>query len=86
MSVTPERRFSPLSTDDTSDQFDEVGTLLSDVVAESVDWLWEGRIPLGKLTVTDGDPGTGKSTLTIDLAARVSTGREMPIPKEVSEE
>ena len=63
----------------------EVGTLLSEVVEESVEWLWEGRIPLGKLTVIDGDPGTGKSALTIDLAARVSTGRDMPTPKEASE-
>jgi putative DNA primase/helicase len=73
----------PLSSEDTPDEFDEVGTLLSDVVEESVEWLWEGRIPLGKLTVIDGDPGTGKSALTIDLAARVSTGRQMPTPKEV---
>jgi hypothetical protein len=72
----------PSSSADTSAQLDEVGTLLSDVVEESVEWLWEGRIPLGKLTVIDGDPGTGKSALTTDLAARVSTGREMPIPKE----
>jgi len=72
------------STADTPDQFDDVGTLLSDVVEESVEWLWEGRIPLGKLTVIDGDPGTGKSALTTDLAARVSTGREMPIPKEAN--
>lgn len=73
----------PSSTADTPDQFDDVGTLLSDVVEESVEWLWEGRIPLGKLTVIDGDPGTGKSALTADLAARVSTGRQMPTPKEV---
>ena len=73
----------PSSTADTPDQFDDVGTLLSDVVEESVEWLWEGRIPLGKLTVIDGDPGTGKSALTTDLAARVSTGRQMPTPKEV---
>jgi hypothetical protein len=75
----------PSSAADTPDQFDEVGTLLSDVVEESVEWLWEGRIPLGKLTVIDGDPGTGKSALTTDLAARVSTGREMPTPKEANE-
>jgi hypothetical protein len=73
------------SVADTSDEFDDVGTFLSDVVEESVEWLWEGRIPLGKLTVIDGDPGTGKSTLTIDLAARVSTGRDMPTPKEAGE-
>jgi putative DNA primase/helicase len=75
----------PSPTADTPNQFDDVGTLLSDVVEESVEWLWEGRIPLGKLTVIDGDPGTGKSALTTDLAARVSTGREMPNPKETSE-
>jgi DNA polymerase I-like protein with 3'-5' exonuclease and polymerase domains len=64
------------------DQPDEesvpVGTLLADVSAESVEWLWERRIPLGKITVLDGDPDNGKSVLTTDLAARVTTGRPMP--------
>jgi putative DNA primase/helicase len=51
-----------------------VGTLLSEVSPETVEWLWEGRIPKGKLTVIEGDPGTGKSLLTMYLAACVSTG------------
>jgi hypothetical protein len=51
---------------------------LSDVVSERVDWLWPGRIPLGKLTVLEGDPKTGKSTAAIDFAARVSTGSPFP--------
>jgi hypothetical protein len=51
---------------------------LSDVAPERVSWLWPGRIPLGKLILLDGDPGLGKSTITMDLAARVSTGRAMP--------
>ncbi len=51
---------------------------LSDVLPERLEWLWAGRIPLGKITVIDGDPGLGKSTVTIDLAARVSTGSRMP--------
>lgn len=51
---------------------------LSDVAPAAVEWLWPGRIPFGRLTVLDGDPGTGKSALTNDLAARVSTGRAMP--------
>jgi hypothetical protein len=54
------------------------GILLSEVEQEQVEWLWQGRIPLGKLCILDGDPGLGKSTITLDLAARVSTGREMP--------
>jgi putative DNA primase/helicase len=55
-----------------------VGIMLSEVQAETVEWLWERRIPLGKITVLDGDPGLGKSVLTTDLAARVTTGRAMP--------
>jgi DNA polymerase I-like protein with 3'-5' exonuclease and polymerase domains len=56
----------------------QVGTLLADVQAETVEWLWERRIPLGKITVLDGDPDNGKSVLTTDLAARVTTGNPMP--------
>ncbi|MCU1612775.1 MAG: hypothetical protein JWO98_315 [Frankiales bacterium] len=51
---------------------------LADVAPERVSWLWPGRLPLGKLVVVDGDPSTGKSTLTLDLAARVSTGSPWP--------
>ena len=56
----------------------EVGTLMSEVEAETVEWLWGSRIPLGKLTILDGDPGLGKSVITMDLAARVTTGASFP--------
>ena len=51
---------------------------LSDVEPEEVSWLWPGRIALGKLTLLDGDPGQLKSTIALDIAARVTTGRPMP--------
>ncbi len=51
---------------------------MANVEPERVRWLWRGRIPLGKLTIIDGDPGLGKSVITCDLAARVSSGRAMP--------
>jgi len=51
---------------------------LADVIPEPVHWLWEGRIPYGKLTIIDGDPGTGKSHLTLEIAARVSRGQPLP--------
>ena len=57
---------------------DEHGTLLSNVKSKQLHWLWEKRIPRGKLTTLDGDPGLGKSLLTLDLAARITTGRPMP--------
>jgi putative DNA primase/helicase len=41
-------------------------------------WLWPGRIPLGTITLLDGDPGLGKSLLTLDLVARVTRGAAMP--------
>jgi hypothetical protein len=49
-----------------------------DITPVRIAWLWRGRIPLGKITILDGDPGLGKSLLTIDIAARLSTGRSMP--------
>ncbi len=53
-------------------------TFLSEVETQQVDWLWPGRIPLGKITILDGDPGMGKSLLSIFVAACVSTGQPMP--------
>jgi len=55
-----------------------VGVLLSEIERERVEWLWPGRIPLGKLTVLDGDPGLGKSTLALAIASRVTTGAVFP--------
>jgi hypothetical protein len=57
---------------------DLVLTTMSDVAPEKVRWLWMGRIPLGKLTVLEGDPKGGKSTMALDLMARVSTAGVMP--------
>jgi putative DNA primase/helicase len=53
-------------------------TIAANVVPQKVRWIWKGRIPQGKQTVLDGDPGLGKSLLSLDLAARVSQGRAMP--------
>src|SRR5579872_1477961 len=54
------------------------GVLAVDVVAAPTEWLWPGRIPCGAITLLDGDPGLGKSLITLDLAARVSRGGAMP--------
>jgi len=52
--------------------------LAADVEPAAVRWLWPGYVPLGKLAFLDGDPGLGKSLITLDLAARVTRGRPMP--------
>jgi len=51
---------------------------LSDVEPQPVRWMWKGYLPLGKLVVVDGDPGLGKSTVLLDIAARLTTARPMP--------
>lgn len=55
---------------------------LSDVPLEAITWLWDGRLPNGKLVILDGDPGLGKSTITLDIAARVTRGAAMPLADE----
>jgi hypothetical protein len=55
------------------------GMLLSDVLdGDGMEWLWPGRIPSSSLTILERDPGLGKTLLALDLAARWTTGREMP--------
>ncbi len=51
---------------------------LSEVEPEQVDWLWPGRIARGKPTLLIGDPGLGKSFVTLDLAARVTRQSAWP--------
>src|SRR6266481_4702369 len=51
---------------------------VSEFVCGSVEWLWSNWLPQGKLVILDGDPGLGKSLITLDLCARLSTGRSMP--------
>jgi AAA domain-containing protein len=55
-----------------------VTTLLADVEPETVAWFWPGRLAFGKLNIIDGDPDQGKSSLTLDLAACITTGRPLP--------
>jgi hypothetical protein len=57
---------------------EEIGRLLSGVEPEKVTWLWPSWLALGKLALMDGDPGLGKSAMTLDLAARVSVGKVFP--------
>jgi hypothetical protein len=49
-----------------------------DVTTRRVEWLWRGRIPYGKVTIFDGQPGQSKSSVALDIAARLTHGRVMP--------
>jgi hypothetical protein len=51
---------------------------LADLAPTRLEWLWPGRLAVGKLTLLDGDPDQGKSMLTLDWAARLTTARAWP--------
>jgi hypothetical protein len=50
----------------------------SSVKTRKVEWAWAKRFPMGKVSIIEGDPGDGKSVLTVDLVARWSSGTPMP--------
>jgi RecA-family ATPase len=50
----------------------------ADIEPERIRRLWGNYLFLGKVTVIDGDPGLGKSTAMVDIAARVTTHQPMP--------
>ena len=54
-------------------------TKMSDIVPEKIRWLWPGRIALGRVTLLAGDPGLGKSLVTLAVAAAVSRGMAWPL-------
>ena len=62
-----------------------VGVVLAGVREEKIEWLWDQRIPLGAITVLDGDPKTGKSLLTIELISRITKGTPLPGSTERTE-
>jgi len=51
---------------------------LADVAPETVRWLWRPYIPIGKLTLLEGDPGIGKSWCSLAIATAVSQGTMLP--------
>ncbi|HEY7117512.1 MAG TPA: AAA family ATPase [Tepidisphaeraceae bacterium] len=51
---------------------------VADIPPERVEWLSMSRLAVGKITVLDGDPGLGKSTVTLDWAAKLTRGENLP--------
>jgi putative DNA primase/helicase len=51
---------------------------MSDVAPEDVNWLWDPFIARGNLTMLDGDPGLGKSHVTLAIATALSNGELLP--------
>lgn len=45
---------------------------------QPITWLWDGWLPAGKLSILAGDSGTGKTTLSLGLAAALTSGGKWP--------
>ncbi|MHB1588184.1 MAG: AAA family ATPase [Metallibacterium scheffleri] len=61
---------------ETADRVELVSA--ADLKPEPIRWLWPGWLARGKLHVLAGAPGTGKTTLALDIAACVTSGRALP--------
>lgn len=57
--------------------------LYSNVTSTNVDWLWYPYIPFGKITLLQGDPGSGKSTLMLNIISSISNGGYSPDGRKI---
>jgi hypothetical protein len=73
--VNPDAHARPGSAEDAAAPSGLATTCLAGVRARPVKWLVDGVIPLGKLVMFAGDGGHGKTTLTLELAACLTTNR-----------
>lgn len=58
---------------------------MNDVISKDVDWLFYPYIPYGKMTIVQGDPGEGKTTFVLQLAALLSIGAPLPCQTQRNE-
>ena len=54
---------------------------MNEVEATETQWLWYPYIPFGKITVIQGDPGDGKTTVVLAIAAALTTATALPESK-----
>lgn len=49
-----------------------------DIKSKEIKWLWYPYIPYGKITIVQGDPGEGKTTLVLNIISLLSKGEPLP--------
>jgi putative DNA primase/helicase len=56
----------------------------ADITVKPPEWLWPGRVAIGKLTLIAGEAGLGKSQVSIAMAGAVTTGGPWPCGEDRS--
>ena len=56
---------------------------MDSVAVEQIEWLWKPYIPFGKITIIQGDPGDGKTTMILAIAAALTRGTFLPECEEL---
>jgi len=56
---------------------------MRDVKPEPVEWIWKPYLPAGKISIVQGDPRSGKTTVALSIAAAVTKGT--PLPSSLAE-
>ena len=78
-SAVLDREDADADPNEPSEAVDSLGFVRADaIVSIPQPWLWERRIPLGKLTLLEGHAGRGKTFVAIDLVAGLTNGRGFP--------
>lgn len=63
----------------------EILNFETDITEKPVKWLWYPYIPLGKITIMQGNSGIGKTMLALNIAAALSNGEQLPGDNEQRE-
>ena len=58
---------------------------MSEGQSQKIEWLWFPFSPYGKLTIIQGDPGDGKKTLVLNIAAKLSMGERLDENMNITE-
>ena len=77
-SNNPSKDSETIQADEADSEIDLYVRSFRSIEAKPIEWLWTGRLALGKITLLTGDGGVGKSMLTCDLASRISKGSCLP--------
>ena len=59
---------------------------MESVEIEQIEWLFYPFIPFGKVTIIQGDPGEGKTTMVLQIIAKLTKGEKiLPVLEKVTE-